>query len=464
MSDTANPPEAQAPVTKRRGSRLNLIFGIATLAALVLGALLGWLAKTTDAAWLATTLERIGTIFTNLLQFTVVPLVFTAIVVGINSLRQFGGTRTAARLGGKTVAWFAATSLIAVLIGIAVGLIGSPGSGVARLQPSQDTVAKLADRDQGDWWQVVTNIVPDNFVSPFAEGEVLQVVFLALIVGVATFALGEKAAPFVTFNRSVFDVIQKILGWIIRLAPIGVLGLIGTAFATYGNEFVKPLFSLIASVYIGTLIVLFVVYPILLRFVGHVSPLTFFRKAWTALEFAFVSRSSGATLPLSRQTAVNLGVEPGYAGFAVPLGTTTKMDGCAAVYPAVASIFIANLFGISLSFWQYVGIVLVAVFGALATAGTTGWFTMLTLTLSTINLPPEVIATGVAIVYGIDPILDMMRTATNVAGQITVPVLVARSEGLLDDEVLNAPTPPPLLGGDTVDPKPKVEEREPATV
>jgi Na+/H+-dicarboxylate symporter len=452
----------QATAAKPRGSRLNLIFGIATLTALVLGALLGWIAKTTDASWLATTLERIGTVFTNLLQFTVIPLVFTAIVVGINSLRQFGGTRTAARLGGKTVLWFAITSLIAVLIGIAVGLIGGAGSGTAPLRPSEATLAKLADRSQGDWWTVVTNIVPDNLFSAFADGEVLQVVFVALLVGIATFALGDRAAPFVSFNRSVFDVIQKVLGWIIRLAPIGVLGLIGTAFATYGNEFIKPLFSLIASVYIGTAIVLFVVYPILLRFVGKVNPLTFFRKAWTALEFAFVSRSSGATLPLSRQTAVNLGVEPGYAGFAVPLGTTTKMDGCAAVYPAVATIFIANLFGVDLSVWQYVGIVLVAVFGALATAGTTGWFTMLTLTLSTIDMPPEVIATGVAIVYGIDPILDMMRTATNVAGQITVPVLVARSEGLLDDEVLDTPTPPPLLGEPET--APKVEEREPATV
>jgi Na+/H+-dicarboxylate symporter len=227
-------------------------------------------------------------------------------------------------------------------------------------------------------------------------------------------------------------------------APIGVLGLIGKAFANYGDQFVQPLISLIVSVYVGTIVVLLVVYPLLLWFVGKISPVTFFSKAWVPLQFAFVSRSSAATLPLSRQTAINLGVAPGYAGFAVPLGTTTKMDGCAAVYPAITTIFIANLFGIPLGFWQYLTIATIAVFGALATAGTTGWFTMLTLTLSAVNLPPQVIATGLAIVIGIDPILDMIRTATNVAGQITVPILVARGEGLLHDQVAHSASRLPL--------------------
>ncbi|MCE6999389.1 dicarboxylate/amino acid:cation symporter [Saccharothrix sp. S26] len=428
------------------------VFGITVLAALVLGALAGYLAKSTDQEWLTTTLGHIGDAFTSLLQFTVIPLVFTAIVVGITSLRRLGANR-AARLGGKTLLWFAITSLIAVLIGLAIALIFKPGSGV-QVEPSQAAVEKLAARDQGSWSTLLETLIPSNLFSAFTEGEVLQVVFISVLVGFAAYALGEKAQPFVTLTRSAFDLIQKIVGWIVLLAPIGVFGLIGTAFATYGNSFVRPLFSLIASVYGGSLLVLFVVYPLLLRFVGRVSPVTFFAKAWTAIQFAFVSRSSGATLPLSRQTAANLGVDNDYASFAVPLGTTTKMDGCAAVYPAIATVFIANLFGVQLGVWQYVAIVAVAVFGALATAGTTGWFTMLTLTLGAVNMPPEVIATGVAVVYAIDPILDMVRTATNVAGQITVPVVVARTEGLLDDEVLNAPSDPPLLSGPRPTPVP----------
>ncbi|GHF78579.1 Na+/H+-dicarboxylate symporter [Amycolatopsis bartoniae] len=429
------------------------VFGLVVVVALVVGALLGFLARQAHLGWLNTTLNTIGSIFTDLLQVTVLPLVFTAIVLGIVSLRGLGGARTAARLGGKTVLWFATTSFIAVLIGIAVGRIVNPGSGVS-LQPDQATVQKLASRDHGSWLDLVDNLVPSNLFEAFAEGKILQVVVISLAVGLAAYSLGDRAEPFVRFNRVVFDLVQKVLGWIIRLAPIGVLGLIGHAFATYGDQFVRPLLSLIVAVYAGTLLVLFGVYPLLLRFVGKVSPALFFRKAWTALQFAFVSRSSGATLPLSRQTAVNLGVDPGYASFAVPLGTTTKMDGCAAVYPAVASIFIANLFGIHLGFGDYVLIVVVAVFGAIATAGVTGWFTMLTLTLSTLDLPPAVIATGIAVIYGIDPILDMMRTATNVAGQIAIPTWIARTENLLDDEILHSHTTPPLLG----EPEP---EREP---
>lgn len=420
------------------------VFGLVTVVALVVGALLGVLAKAANLDWLGTTLNTIGTVFSNLLQVTVLPLVFTAIVAGIVSLRTLGGARTAARLGGKTVLWFATTSFIAVLIGIVVGKLINPGTGVS-LRPDSSTVQKLASRDHGSWLDLVTNLVPSNLFSAFGDGEVLQVVVVSLAVGVAVYTLGDRAEPFVRLNRAVFDIVQKVLSWVIRLAPIGVLGLIGHAFATYGDKFVRPLLSLIVAVYIGTLIVLFVVYPILLRFVGKVNPLLFFSKAWTAIQFAFVSRSSGATLPLSRQTAINLGVDPGYASFAVSLGTTTKMDGCAAVYPAVATIFITNLFGIHLGVGDYVLIVVVAVFGAIATAGVTGWFTMLTLTLSTLNLPPEVIATGIAVIYGIDPILDMMRTATNVTGQIAIPTWIARTENLIDDEVLRTPTPPPFL-------------------
>jgi Na+/H+-dicarboxylate symporter len=443
---------------QRPRSRRNTVFGLAVLAGLVLGALLGFIAKQAEVSWLATTLSRIGEVFVSLVQFTVIPLVFTAIVVGITSLRRLGGPRTAAQLGGRTLLWFAITSLIAVLIGIAIGTIGNLGSGV-RVTPSEEAVANIAQRSPGDWWAFVQSIVPTNLFSAFSEGNVLQVVFIALLIGTAAYALGERATVFVNVNRAAFDIIQKVLGWIIWLAPIGVLGLLGNAFASYGNEFFAPLISLIVAVYLGCALVLFGVYPLLLRFVGRINPLTFYRKAWTALQFAFVSQSSGATLPLSRQAAVNLGVPRGYASFAVPLGTTTKMDGCAAIFPAITTIFIANLNGIALSFGDYLLIVLVAVFGSLATAGTTGWFTMLTLTLAAVNLPAEVIATGVAIVFAINPILDMARTATNVAGQITVPILVSRSTGILDEDALHDRNDLPLLENDTADTADPADER-----
>lgn len=436
---------ATATPSRRRVPRFNpKVFAFAVIASLFLGALLGWLAKSTGSQWLITTLDTVGSTFTDLLSFTVLPLIFTAIVVGINSLRGIGGGRLAARLTGKTVLWFALTSLVSVIIGIVVGRLLQPGRGLV-IQPDPDRLAKVNDMTGGSWLDLITGMVPEHLVSAFAEGETLQVVFVSLIIGAASYSLGDKARPFVEFNRAAFEIIQRVLGWIILLAPIGTLGLIGNAVATYGNEFFAPLFKLTAATYLACALVMFVVYPVLLRFVAGVGPLTFFRKSWTALQFAFASGSSGATLPLSRQTTVNLGVPSSYANFAVPLGTTTKMDGCASVYPAIAAIFIANLFGIQLGIAQYVTIIAVAVFGAIATAGVTGWFTMLTLTVGALGFPPGVIATGIAIAYSVDPILNMMRTMTNVAGQITVPTVVARGEGVLDDEILDRHTAPPLL-------------------
>jgi Na+/H+-dicarboxylate symporter len=433
------------------------VFAVAVISSLVAGALLGILARTTDTAWLTQVLSKIGTVFTTLLQIAVIPLVFTAIVVGINSLRNLGGGRTAARLGGKTVLWFAITSFIAVLIGIGVGKIFNPGSGglsagVAATAKNTDRAAQSVDH-WGSWDAFINGIVPQNFFSAFSEGQTLQVLFLALIIGAAAYSLGDRAKPFVDFTRSAFEIIQRYLGWIVRLAPLGILGLIGAAVANYGDALFRPLLSTTVAVYVGCLLVLFVVYPILLRFVAKVSPRKFFGKAWTTIQFAFASQSSGATLPLTRQSAVNLGVDPAYAGFAAPLASATKMDGCAAVFPAIGAIFIANISGVSLSLGQYIGIVVVAVLGALATAGTTGWLTALTLTTTVIGLNPQQVALGLALIYSVNPIMDMMRTATNVAGQIAVPVIVARSEGLLSDEVLNTPSTPPLLTDTGTEPR-----------
>ncbi|PXY37285.1 dicarboxylate/amino acid:cation symporter [Prauserella flavalba] len=424
------------------------VFAAAVIGSLVAGALLGALARATETAWLTEVLDQLGSVFTTLLQIAVIPLVFTAIIVGINSLRRLGGGRTAARLGGKTVLWFAITSLIAVLIGIVVGLIFNPGSGgIGDAQATAENAEKAAGSvdSWGSWTAFIEGIVPSNFIAAFAEGETLQVLFLALVIGAAAYSLGDRAKPFVDFTTSVFEIIQRYLGWIVRLAPIGILGLIGAAVANYGDSLFRPLLSTTVAVYVGSLLVLFGVYPILLRVFAKVSPGRFFGKAWTAIQFAFVSQSSGATLPLTRQTAVNLGVDPGYAAFATPLASATKMDGCAAVFPAIGAIFIANISGVSLSFGQYVGIVVVAVLGAFATAGTTGWLTALTLTTTVIGLDAEQVALGIALIYSVNPIMDMMRTATNVAGQIVVPTVVARSEGLLDDDVLNTPSTPPLL-------------------
>jgi len=404
-------------------------FSVQLLIGLVLGAGLGWVARNWDVSWLTTTLTQIGTIFVQLLKLAVPPLVLTAVVVSIANLRKLSG---AARLVGKTLMWFGITSLLAVGVGIGLGLLTDPGKGV-----SLGTAA--APEHTGGWTDFLTGIIPTNIVESFTEVNVLQIVFIGIVLGAAAVAVGDKAAPFLKLNESILELVQKALWWIIRLAPIGTLGLIGKAVATYGWDLLKPLATFSADVYIGSLLVMLVVYPILLRFVGRVNPLTFLKKAWPAIELAFASRSSVGTMPLTqRVTTERLGVPRDYASFAVPFGATTKMDGCAAVYPALAAIFVAQVFNVPLGIEDYLLIAFVSVIGSAATAGLTGAIVMLTLTLSTLGLPLE----GVGLLLAIDPILDMIRTATNVTGQMVVPVLVARSEKTLDEKVFAGPSRP----------------------
>ncbi|MEV0147768.1 MULTISPECIES: dicarboxylate/amino acid:cation symporter [unclassified Nonomuraea] len=405
-------------------------FSLQLLLGLALGVALGFVAKIWDVAWLAETLTKVGQIFVQLLKVAVPPLVFTAVLVSVANLRNVNG---AARLATKTLLWFLVTAAVAVAFAIALGLVINPGQGV-----TLDTgAAKAPDLEgAGTWLDFVTGILPTNVFTAFTEMNVLQIVFLGAVLGAAALAVGDKAEPFLALSRSVLELVQKALWWVIRLAPIGTAGLIGKAVSTYGWELLAPLAKFSVAVYVGCFIVLLAVYPVLLSVWGKVNPLTFYRNAWPAIELAFASRSSVGTLPLTQRVTIERnGVDADYASFAVPFGATTKMDGCASVYPALAAIFVAQVFNVPLGVGEYLLIAFVSVVGSAATAGLTGATVMLTLTLSTLGLPLE----GVGLLLAIDPILDMIRTATNVTGQMVVPVLVARSEGRLDEAVFNAP-------------------------
>ncbi|GAA1120448.1 MULTISPECIES: dicarboxylate/amino acid:cation symporter [Streptomyces violaceusniger group] len=390
------------------------------LLGLVLGVVLGWIARSGDVGWLVTTLDKIGTIFVQLLKLAVAPLVFFAILISITNLRN---VNNAARLATRTLLWFMATSLIAVAIGLAIGLVTNPGAGTD-LTPKDGAKPDHA----GSWLDFLTGIVPTDVITPFTELNVLQIVFIAAVAGVAALQLGEKAQPILTLSQSVLELLQKALWWVIRLAPLGTLGLIGTAIADYGWNLIGKYATFTADIYIGCALVMFGVYPLLLATVAKVNPLNFFKGAWPAIQLAFVSRSSVGTMPLTQKVTERLGVPKEYASFAVPFGSTTKMDGCASIYPAIAAIFIAQIFDVNLGVGDYLLIAFVSVIGSAATAGLTGATVMLTLTLSTLGLPLE----GVGLLMAIDPVLDMMRTATNVAGQSVCTLLVAAREGILD--------------------------------
>ncbi len=424
-------------------------FGVQVLIGLVLGVVLGLVARSigadgvdastgeVDPNWLTETLDTVGGTFVTLLRAVVPPLVFLAIVASIANLRDVTG---AARLAWKTLMWFAITALVAVVIGIVLGLVLQPGD-----HTSVTSDAASAPSTTGSWLDFLTGLVPANVLGleGYDNGDgsvgfsfnVLQILVVSIAVGIATLKVGDAAEPFLAFVRSALAVVQKVLWWIILLAPIATIGLLGNAVASYGWDALGSLGMFTVAIYAGLALVFLGVYPTLLRLNG-LSVRQFFSGAWPAISLAFVSRSSVGTMPLTESvTERNLGVPRSYASFAVPLGATTKMDGCASIYPAISAIFVAQFFGLDLSITDYLLIAFVSVIGSAATAGVTGATVMLTLTLSTLGLPLE----GVGLLLAIDPILDMGRTAVNVTGQALVPTLVAKREGILDQDAYDAP-------------------------
>ncbi|WP_350268817.1 dicarboxylate/amino acid:cation symporter [Brevibacterium sp. CBA3109] len=415
-------------------------FGVQVTIALIAGVVLGLAARSwgpvseSQDNWLGQTLDTIGSSYVTLLKAAVVPLVITAIIASIGNLRK---VTNAARLAVSTLLWFAFTALIAVLIGLILGVVLQPG-----MHADATSLSGSAPAHEGSWIGFLTGLVPVNFLglevgtsADDAGGlvsdvnfNILQLIIASGAIGIAAVKVGKAAEPFLQFVEAALAVVQKVVWWIVRIAPIGTLGLIGNAVNSYGWSTMGSLLWFVVAVYIGLALVFFVVYPTLAKLNG-LSVRQYFSGVWPAAQMGFVSRSSIGTMPVTQKVATdNFGVPHSYAAFAVPFGATTKMDGCAAIYPAIAAVFVAQFFGIDLGPVQYFLIVFVSVIGSAATAGTTGATVMLTLTLSTLGLPLE----GVGLLLAIEPIVDMGRTALNVSGQALVPAIVAKRHGILD--------------------------------
>ena len=393
-----------------------------TFAGLALGVIAGLLLR--DMA--PKILQPVGDVYLNLIRMVVAPLVLFTIASSIAKLGEGVG---AVRLGVRTIIWFAITSLLAVLVGFATAHIINPGVGLADLP-----LGEVKAREIPTPLQVLLDIVPRNPFAALSEGKVLQIIFFSAFVGASLVALGDRAQ---TARRAVDEgaaIVFRITRWIIQLTPFGVFALIGSVVGGYGWESLLPLGKFILAIYVACLFHILVVYSGLLKLHG-LKVRSFFRGAFAAQQTAFATSSSLGTLPITlRQTVERLGVPQAYAAFAVPLGANVKMDGCGAIYPAIAAIFIAQYFQIDLSVTQYILIGLTAVLGSLGTAGVPGTsIVMLTLTLSTAGLPLE----GIGYIVAIDRIVDMMRTATNVTGQMLVPVIVAKEEGILNEDIYN---------------------------
>ena len=397
---------------------LKIPFWQRVVAGFVLGALVGWLMGADAETWL----KPLGDLYVTLIKMIAVPLVFFAVINAVSSLH---GQKSVAALGGRTFLWFAITAALAVCVGLAVGWIVQPGKGLTGLMTAPDYQVREVPTPV----QVLLDIVPANPFKALTDGKILQVIFFAGLLG---FALGERSAGLRKLAGEASDTMVQVTRFVLEMTPIGTFGLIGSLVGTYGFEKLLPLGSYIGALYVACALHIVVVYGSLLLAHG-LNPWKFFRGAAPGMQVAFASSSSFASMPVAlRSVTHNLGVDKDYAAFAVPLGASIKMDGCGAIYPALTSVFVAQYFGLDLSVNQYFLILLASVLGSFGTAGVPGTATvMVTVVLSAANLPLE----GIGLLVAIDRILDMMRTMTNVTGQMLVPVLVAKETGLLDREV-----------------------------
>lgn len=363
--------------------------------------------------------EFLGQGFLRLVKMIIVPLVFASLVTGtaaMNDVKKLG------RIGIKTLAFFMGTTAIGIIAAIVGANILKPGAGIVleNVQKAQ-YVAKETD----SFVKVLLNIIPTNPIEALVKGEMLQVIFFAVMTGFVITILGEKAKRLQGIFEEVNSLMLKMVSLIMELAPLGIFGLIGKTFITLGWAAMKPLASFIIVTYILLLFHGLVVYQILLRIYAKESPVAFLKKILAPMTLAFSTSSSAACIPLSLKTLKEeFNVEEKISSFTIPLGATINMDGTA-IMQGVATVFIAQLYNIHLTTNDYFMVVLTAVLASIGTAGVPGVGTiMLSMVLSQVGLPLE----GIGMILAVDRIVDMGRTTVNITGDLVCSVIIDRIE------------------------------------
>lgn len=378
----------------------------------------------------ATYIKPIGTIFIRLLSFLAIPLVIASLIIGAASLEDI---KKLGRIGGKTFTIYIITTVLAITIGLLVANIMQPGNRLneettKRLMSEyqSDIEAKIDDELEVDIIDFFVNIVPRNPINAMADGNMLQIVFFAVLFGITlTFIEREKSLPVISFFEGVSSNMIKMVDFIMLIAPYGVFALIASTIAEFGFSIITTLIWYILAVLFGLFLHTTLVYGILVKSLGKMSPLFFFKGMRNAQAIGFSTSSSAATLPVTFECAEkNLGLPKQITGFVLPLGATINMDGTA-LYQGVAAVFIAQVYGLDLNITQQLTIVLTAVLASIGTAPVPGvGIIMLVMILQAVHIPPE----GIALILGVDRILDMCRTITNVSGDAAVAVAVTGTE------------------------------------
>ena len=376
-------------------------------------------------------IDTVGILFLRSLRMVIVPLVFASLVMGIVSL---GNIKHLGKIGLNTFLYYIITTLLAVSTGIFLVTLLKPGVGTS-INMMTNLPESITNSSTIDWMTKITEIVPENILKSFTDGNMLALICFSLIFGCALTVLGRKAEPFVKVIDSLNDIMLKITEWIILLSPIGVFALVSTIVSRTGIEAFKSLAFYVFIVLIGLVIHVGITLSATLFLFTKQSPSKFFRKMVPALATAFSTDSSLATLPITMECLEkNVGASNKVTSFVAPLGATMNMDGTA-LYQAIATIFIAQVAGVDLSLTQLIVVLLTVTLASIGTAGIPSASLVTTaIVLNAINVPLE----GIGLILAVDRLLDMLRTAVNVTGDGAVATIVASSEDQLDREMFRA--------------------------
>lgn len=402
------------------GCLFNLLNSYQLLPSVVLTALDSWLMEGLFFI--------VGKVFVASLKLLVVPLVLVSLICGCASV---GGHARLGMIAGRTVGLYMLTTAIAIAFALLAGTILTPGDGMGL---ASTTAAEFSVKEAPPLRDVIINIFPSNPFKAMAEANMLQVIVFAILVGVALSQIGEKGDRLRTWFNDLNELVMKMVTLLMSFAPYGVFSLLVTLFADLGVGAILDLFGYFCTVALVLVLHATLVYPLILKTFTGLSPMMLFTKMRSVLAFAFSTSSSGATLPITLEAVEHrLGVDNKVASFTVPLGATINMDGTA-IMQGVATAFIAQAYGIDIGLSGYLMVILTATLASVGTAGVPGvGLITLAMVLNQVNLPVE----GIALIIGVDRLLDMMRTAVNVTGDAVVSCVVADKEQALDRSIFN---------------------------
>ena len=403
------------------------------IAGLILGSLINNFAA--DVSWVNDYLvfglfHVLGAIFISMLKMLVVPLVTFSLISGVCGI---GDISKLGRVGGKAFLLFLLTTALAITMAIVLATIFSPGAGFELATASKGAFTAPVAPPLS---QVFIDLIPSNPVAAYATGNMLQIIFFTILFAVCILMIGEKGQPIIDMVERLNDVMMQVVNVVMHVAPIGVFALMAKTFSLQGMSMIVPMLGYFAVLVLALGLHMTGTLMLLLKLFGRVSPLTFLRKMRTAQIFAFSTSSSNATIPVTLTSVEKrLGVDNSTASFIVPFGATINMDGTA-IMQGVATVFIANVYGIDLGLTGYLTVIAMSVLASIGTAGVPGvGLIMLAMVFNQVGLPVE----GIALIIGVDRLLDMIRTAVNITGDAAITTIVARSENSIDMDIFNHP-------------------------